>query len=71
MYQRQVCVVIQLLSALDPTRLGSTPRELVDLLGDASVLKVLSDTMYSLISFRKSTPLQIRQLNVLISNSKQ
>jgi len=32
---------------------------------------VLSDTMYSLISFRKSTPPHNRQLDILISNSKQ
>jgi len=32
---------------------------------------ILSDTMYLLISFRKSTPPQNRQLNIFISNSKQ
>ena len=32
---------------------------------------VLSDTTYSLISLRKSTPTQNRQLKILISNSKQ
>ena len=32
---------------------------------------LLSDTMHSSISFRKSTPPQNRQLNLLISNSKQ
>ena len=31
----------------------------------------LSDTMYLLISFRKSTSPQNRQLNILISTSKQ
>ena len=36
-----------------------------------SNLTTLSDTMYLLISFRKSTPPQNRQLNILISNSKQ
>ena len=37
----------------------------------AWVVQGLSDTMYLLISFRKSTPLQNRQLNICISNSKQ
>jgi len=31
----------------------------------------LSDTIYLLISFRKSTPPQNRQLNILIRHSKQ
>ena len=31
----------------------------------------LSDTMHSLISFRKSTPPQNRQLKILINNSKR
>ena len=31
----------------------------------------LSHTLYLLIAFRKSTPPQNRQLNILISNSKQ
>jgi hypothetical protein len=30
-----------------------------------------SDTMYSSISFRKSTPPQYRQLNILIGHSEQ
>ena len=29
------------------------------------------DTLYSLISFRKSTPPQNRQLNMVLTNSKQ
>ena len=37
-------------------------------IGDGA--EILSDTMYLLISFRKSTPPQHRQLNILISNSK-
>ena len=32
---------------------------------------LLSDTMYSIISLKKSTPPQNGQLNVLIINSKQ
>ena len=36
-----------------------------------STLPTLSDTMYLLISFRKSTPPQNRQLNILIGNSKR
>ena len=31
----------------------------------------LSDTMYSVISFKKSSPPQNRRLNILICNSKQ
>ena len=42
------------------------------LLQQNCTLKVLlSHTMYSLISFRKSTPPQNRQFNLSISNSKQ
>ena len=35
------------------------------------LVAMLSDTKYSLISFRKSTPAQNRQLNILISSSKR
>jgi hypothetical protein len=34
-------------------------------------IAILSDTMYVLISFRKSIPQQNRQLQILISSSKQ
>ena len=49
----------------------STLWPVAQIVAEEASVPFLSERMYSLISFRKSTPPQNRHLNILTTNSKQ